>query len=271
MPAVELSRLKHQLDDVSKVFDKPSLYREGINHLLDFYSDRVYRQSPALKPAPFTPSFRVPPLVIRFMEQEFLRLTRANPKAALAVADELWRQNNLEAHLFATEILGLLSSSYKDEVFNRLQVWAEGSDDASSLNLLLTHGTETIRRTDPLVWLRQIETWAHADREKSQILAVKALQAFADEAGFNNLPPVYRLLTPLVLQAGLRLQPSLEMILETLARRSPGETSFFLRQVLSGATNPATIRLIRKIIPAFDPDYQASLKAAVKDLSGRVE
>jgi hypothetical protein len=271
MPAVELSRLKRQLDDLSRVFDKPSLYREGINHLLDFYSDRVYRQSQALKPAPFTPSFRVPPLVIRFMEQEILRLTRANPRAALAVADELWRQNNLEAHLFAAEILGLLPAAFKEEVFSRVQAWAEAAEDASSLNLLLTRGTENIRRSSPLDWLRQIEIWVNTEREKTQILAVKALQAFADETGFNNLPPVYRMLTPLVLQAGLRLQPSLEMILETLARRSPGETAFFLRQVLAGAANSATVRLIRKIIPAFDTDYQVSLKAAVKDLSGRVE
>jgi hypothetical protein len=271
MPAVELSRLKHQLDELSKVFEKPSLYREGINHLLDFYADRVYRQSVVIKPASLAQSFRVPPLVLRFMEQEFLRLTNADPQAALAVADELWKQNIVEDRLFASEMLGLLPVTFKEVVFERVLVWAESADDAGSLNFLLTHGTETLRRADPMAWFRQIEIWARSDREKTQIVAIRALQAFADEESFNNLPPVYRLLTPLVREAGLRLQPSLEIILETLARRSPGETAFFLRQILAGKSQPAAVRLVRKVIPAFDADYQASLKAAVKDLSTKME
>jgi hypothetical protein len=271
MPAVELSRLQNQLDDLSKVFDKPSLFREGINNLLDLYADRVYRHSPALKPAPFTPSFRVPPLVLRFMEQELLRLTRSDPGDALAVADELWKQNNLEARLFAAEILGLLPPEYRYEVFNRLKTWAEGARDTVALNLLLTRGTESLRDQEPMLWLRQIENWARDDREKIRILAIRALQAFADEEGFDNLPPVYRILTPLVHNADLPLKPSLESILESLARRSPGETAYFLRQILAATTNPSTIRLIRRIIPAFDRDYQSAIKAAVKDLSGRME
>lgn len=271
MPAVELSRLKHQLDDLSKVFDKPPLFREGLNHLLDFYADRVYRQSMTLKPAPFTPTYRVPPLVLRFMEQEILRLTKSYPGEALAVADELWRQNNLEARLFAAEILGLLTPEYREDVFNRLKAWAEDARDTIPLNLLLTRGTISLRSQEPMTWFRQIENWARDDREKIQILAVRALQAFADEESFDNLPPVYRLLTPLVHSAGLGLKPPLESILESLARRSPGETAYFLRQILAVTTNPATIRLIRKIIPAFESDYQAAIKAAVKDLSSRME
>lgn len=271
MPAVEISRLKRQLHDLSKVFDRPALFREGLNNLLDFYADRVYRQSAAIKPASLVPAYRVPPLVIRFIDQELLQQTLANPRSALDTADELWQQKNIESRLFAAKTLGRLPEQFEPLVLKRLTTWAEASDDSISLGLLLEHGTYSIRKANPMVWLKQIEKWAHSDLTKTQILAVKALQAFAGESGFDNLPPVYRLLTPLVKQADLRLQPSLEDILKTLAQRSPGETVFFLRQVMAAADNPAVFRLVRKIIPGFDPYYQEGLKTAVKDFSGRVE
>jgi hypothetical protein len=271
MPAVQLTRLKQQLEKLSKLFDQPSLYREGFNNLLDFYADRVHRHSPELKPLPLAPSFRVPSLVIRLIEQELLGLTILKPEAALAVADELWQENNLESRLFSAAILGWLPVSQKVGVFYRLVTWSEGKDDNASLNLLFNRGTEMIRRDDPMTWFTQIEKWSLEKNEKYQILAIKALQAFAEDTSFDNLPPVYRLLSPQVHQVNLKLQASLELILETLARRSPGETAYFLRQILASTKNQATIRLIRKIIPSFDQEYQVSLKMAVKDLSHQMD
>jgi hypothetical protein len=54
--------------------------------------------------------------------------------------------------------------------------------------------------------------------------------------------------------------PALQDLMEALIQRSPTEALFFLRQILGSPTPPPTIRLIRRLIPLFSPESQASLR-----------
>ena len=64
------------------------------------------------------------------------------------------------------------------------------------------------------------------------------------------------------------LQSELLAVLQALARRSPAETAYFLRQILTLVSDPLIPRLIRRCLPSFSPETQVGLRAALKSREG---
>jgi hypothetical protein len=93
---------------------------------------------------------------------------------------------------------------------------------------------------------------------------MRALLPLVEDPAFTNLPPVFRLLSPYVQNMPASVQVDLQVVMEMLAQRTPVETAFFFRQVLSLSNKPATARLVRRCLPHFGPDQQAGLRAALQ-------
>ena len=71
------------------------------------------------------------------------------------------------------------------------------------------------------------------------------------------------------LQAALpSLQPALQDVLTALVRRSPQETLYYLKQILASSSQVNTARLIRRLLPLFSPENQASLRQALVSRPG---
>ncbi len=95
-------------------------------------------------------------------------------------------------------------------------------------------------------------------------LGLRALLAQLTETDYENLPVIYRLLGLLMPTASKELRPYLRDLIRPLARRSPSETAFFLRESLTGSDNPVIPWLIRHSMESFPQDVQANLKTALK-------
>jgi hypothetical protein len=81
---------------------------------------------------------------------------------------------------------------------------------------------------------------------------------------FENLPAFFRLIHPLVRQAPPALRPDVLDVLATLARRSPQETAYFLRQTLALPNCPDTPWSIRQVLSAFPAEQQKRLRQALR-------
>jgi hypothetical protein len=145
-------------------------------------------------------------------------------------------------------------------VLQRLQDWARPEVPTEIVDLLFTLGTVRLRKENPGLWLETLQSWMDGPDLERQRLGLKALLPLVEDPTFDNLPPVFRMITGFMHKPQQTHLAGLGSLLEALIRRSPTEAHFFLRQILGSPTPPLTVRLIRRLIPLFSPETQATLR-----------
>jgi hypothetical protein len=269
MPAAELSRLRMQINGLIERFSDPASFRLALRDLLEMYANRAYRPGQAIQPQPLLPSYRVAPLITHQLELELSKTCLEQPVQALEVIEVLWHDPYLEPRLLAAGLLGAIPASQGEAVVQKLRTWAVPAENFRMLDALFRHATTQMRREAPHLLFSLYEEWINSPQTITRSLGVRALIPIIEDEAFENLPPVFRLLSPLVQSSPTALQTDLHAALETLSRRTPIETAYFLRQALSMAPGPNTARLIRRCLPLFAPPQQASLRAALQAASSK--
>lgn len=186
------------------------------------------------------------------------------PEQALAVVKILWRDDHIEPRLLAAHLLGAVPGSHDEAVLEILREWAKPNEDFRMLKELFKRGTAGLRRTAPQKVLALIESWMDTPRPEVQALGLQAMIPLIEDQSFENLPPIFRLISPLVQTPTQKLLTDIYAIMDALIKRSPTETAYFLRQTLAITSGPGTARLIRRCLPTFSPELQAGLRTALK-------
>lgn len=265
MPAVELMRLRQQINQLILVFQDAPLFCQRARELFELYAQLNYRAGQAVQPRPLLPTYRVPQLFMRQLTLELGKTSQEQPQQALAVISLLWKEPYLEPRQLAAVLLGVVPVHVAGpSVIERLREWANAQQNLQMINILMEFGTVSLRRETPDKLLRLIEEWMTHPNPAQQAIGVQALIALVNDRTFENLPAVYRLISPGVQHVHPRLQADLQLAIQALIKRSPAETAFFLRQSLSLSSGTGTARLIRRCLPAFDAAQQATLRAALQ-------
>jgi len=264
MPAVQLARLRAQVEELSSRFSQPAVYLRALRDLLELYADRTYQPGQGVPSQVLTPSYHVPMLVMRQLESSLESHARENPIVALPLADLLWQEEYLEPRLLAASALGQAPLTPPEQILDRLVAWAQTGDERLVRAGLFSHGTDRLRREFPDLWLQRIQVWFSDPNLTAQMMALEALLPLVRDPNYQDLPPIFPLVQPLLRAAPAPLQAPLQDLLEALARRSSVETTYILRQILTMQRPPALTRLVRRCLPAFDPADQAVLKTLLK-------
>jgi hypothetical protein len=264
MPAVQLLRLKVQVDELVWKFTRPAEFVRGLNDVLDGYAEHAYRPGQNVAGRSLIPSYRTPALVMKHIQQQVIRPLGENPTAGLALADALWQDEYLEVRLLGVFLLGLAPLEPLQPVLGRLLAWARPTEDRTIQQALFSQGCAGLRRSLPERWLEIIQEWLVTQEVSTRRMGLRALAALAAEGEFENLPALFAMLSPMTPVASGEVQVELEQALLALAKRSPVETGFFLRQVVSGAARQEAVQLIRRLVPAFPPEQQESLREALR-------
>jgi|WetSurMetagenome_2_1015567.scaffolds.fasta_scaffold85808_3 hypothetical protein len=264
MPAVQLARLKTQLSELSWQFTHPVEFSRALNDLLEFYAEHVYRAGHSLQADRLRPAYHVPVLVMRQIQQELIVRCQENPGAALTTADALWKDSHLEPRLIAIFLLGQAPLKPPDEVISRLKAWCQPQEDNQILSAVLSAGSLRLRREMPGQWFALVKDWVTNPYLSYQSMGLKALIATIEPKEYDNFPPIYDLLLLMLPNPSANHQNELLEIIETLAKRNPRETVFYLREILSMSSGAALARLVRRALPFFDEAGQESLKNAMK-------
>ncbi len=263
MPAIQLARLKTQVDQLIWLFSRPQDFQRELKNLFENYADWSYRQGEAVEPATLLPTYHVPPLLIHQIEKQLSRQCQETPSDALALADVLWQNEYYEPRLLAAFILGNVQIKPPEEVTRRIKAWCAGPLDKQLQENIFSLATLRLRRENPAAWMSVINDWLSDDPIHAKIMGLRALTRMFEDSQFEDLPAVFNTLQPLMPTAPARLQGELLAVLQSLVRRSPVETTHFLRQVLSSASSPIPARLARQILPSLSPELQASLRRSI--------
>lgn len=264
MPAVLLSRLKSQIDALAGEFSRPARFQSEVLALFDLYADRVYRPGQVVQASLTLPQYHLPPLVMQQLELYIFPLCQKRPLEALAVIDQLWLNDYAEPRLFAAAMLGQVSLSSSDLVLSRLVAWSQPSETWQILEALFNVGTVRLRHEMPDRWFAVIKDWLEDRSTAVQILGLRALIPMIQDRDIENLPPVFSMVSPLMQSASPTLQPELIQVLQALYQRIPQETVYYLRQMIGTSNNPGTHRMVRKLLPMFEPEARAGLRSILQ-------
>ncbi len=264
MPAIQPSRLRQQAAALGDLFANPLHFRSSLLDLFEFYANRSHRAVQGAAVHTLLPYFEVPPAVIRQVENELDPLCQANPQAALELADCLWTDDHLEVRLLAVYLLSQAPIIPPDAVMVRLTTWISPTLDKNLLDALLKQGAARLRRFQPDTWWRIVKDWLASQEMKTQALGLRALARMVPDEAFHNLPAVFTIISPFINPSNMLVEDELLDNLSALARRSPAEAVYFLKQVLSMSTDPGAVRLVRRCLPFFEEEFQASLRTALR-------
>jgi hypothetical protein len=266
MPAIELTRLKKQADELASKFHQPEVFLRLFIDLLEFYADRLTRPGLMAKPAPLIPKFGVPELFLQAVVQALQTPSFDDPDAALSLVRVLWTDKHLEPRLLAASLIGMAAPHRPEESAELLVQFCVASENPLVQEALLERSGLQLRAANWKVWIELVERWIVSSDITQQIIGFKALRGVIDDRDFENLPVIYRLLTNPLETVNRTTNHELEILITQLARRSPVETAYLLRQCHTRAGNPVLSRLLRKVLPNFPIENQKSLKNALQDM-----
>lgn len=263
MPAIDIARLRKQASRLADFFFLPDDFIKHLREILDFYVNHTLRTSENIAPGSNLPTYRTPIVVIRQIENELSALATENPHFSLDLADRLWDEGYIETRLLAAFLLGRIPPQ-EERLLARLTAWTQQVRDPSVRAALLTTSLARMRQETPDHFLIVISEWLHPARQSMWPSGIQALLPMISDQNFENLPPIYTVVRPIIEAAPGILQNDLADLINALYKASPSETTYYLREILESSPNPLTAITLRRILKMFPPELQAGIHDLIR-------
>lgn len=262
MPAIDLARLKKQTARLADLFDQPVAFLREVREILEFYVNRSLR-SQGVAPSSVLPTYRTPTVVLRQMETELGPIAEKRPIRALELADALWDEGWLETRLLAAILLGRIPPQ-EERLLARLTAWTQAVRDPSVRAALLTTSLTRLRKETPDLFLVLVKEWLHPARQRMWSNGVQALVPLISSPDFDNLPPIFEVVEPILRVSPPTLQFDLQELIIALFEASPDETTYFIQQILKETKSRLLAVALRRMSPELPPELQASLREMLR-------
>ena len=263
MPAIDLARLKKQTARLADLYDQPVEFLREHREILDHYVNRTLR-SQGVAPSSVLPTYRTPTVVLRQIENEIGPVAERQPIRALELADALWDEGWLETRLLAAFLLGRIPPQ-EERLLARLTAWTQAVRDPSVRAALLTTSLTRLRRETPDLFLILVKEWMHPARQRMWSNGIQALVPLISSQEFDNLPPIFEIIEPILKASPASLQFDLQELITTLFQASPDETTYFLQQIVKGTKSPLPAVSLRRMLPELPEELQSNLREILRE------
>jgi hypothetical protein len=264
MPAIQLAHLQRQIEKLIGNFESPELMIKDMQNLFEQYSDRAHRPGRSGEPAPLLASYYVPKPIIRHVVIALKMHATSYPEQALILCDAFWETKYLEFKLIAIGLLGAIDTASPDPVFQRSETWASQLSDDFLLNEILVNGLARIREIYLQQYISACFDWMSNPSIRIRRMGLLGITIILKEENFDNLPLLFRLLTPFIHAPPFQLHQDVLAIVRVLAKKAPVETGYFLRQCLALGGKPGAGWFIRQTMREYPPETQNHLRLAMK-------
>jgi hypothetical protein len=268
MPAIDIARLRIQSAVLVEKFDQPAAFIKGLHEILDLYADRTLRQGVVASPITVLPAYRVPQAVLRQIEMELGPLAAMFPEQAMSLTDNLWKDGYLESQLLAATLLGRIHHN-TPLLMERITAWISCTRDEQVRHALLRTSLARIRKDAPARFLQIMQIWLNPSTPKLWTNAIQAIIPLVEDPSYQNLPPVFNLLSPALKSMPSIMQNELADLINTLYKSSPIETTYFLRQSIIGSSTPQLGLMLRRILPQLPAELRPAIVEMVREKSGK--
>ena len=263
MPAIDIPRLKSQSAVLVEKFDQPAAFLKDLHLIMDMYADRTMREGLMVSPVSILPAYRVPQAVLRQIDMELGALTAAFPDQAMTLTNALWQDGFLDSRLLAASLLGRIKPE-TPQLTERITAWVTSTRDTQLRMALLRNALARLRKDAPDRFLQLMRGWLTLDNPKMWANGIHALIPLLEDQNYENLPPIYNLLSPVIKNMPSIMQNDLADLVNALYRASPVETVHFLRQVVISTSSPQITVSFRRIIPQLPADLRPVLLEIIR-------
>jgi len=267
MPAIDLARLKKQTAYLTDTFGEPSAFLRALREILEFYVNQSLR-SPSVAPSSVLPTYRTPVVVLRQIEKELRHVAEKQPFLTLELADALWDEGWLETKLLAAFLLGCIPPQ-EERLLARLTAWTQAVRDPEVRAALLTTSLTRLRKETPDLFLVLVREWLHPARQRMWANGVQALVPLISSPDFDNLPPIFEIVEPIIKASPATLQFDLQELIIILYEASPDETIYFLQQILKDSKSPLPSIALRRMSSELPPELQSSLREMLRQTKAK--
>jgi len=261
MPAIQLARLKIQISHLIEKFPKPRDFVVSLKDLYEFYSDRTRKSGRGGPISSLTPSFNVPIQVSRQLERTLQPIAFSQPEQALAIANELWRENWLECRILAFSILGWIPPDPPRMIIDQIDNWRNECSQDRVLSASLSKAVRLLWKERSEIFFDLLESWLKSSEPDLRRLGLRIIPSLVGEPEFIYLPRILNLLTPFVQQVFHVPDSDLVEIIRALAQKSPQETAYYMRRNLTLSDNPGIYALIRQSLDSFPTEVRRDLQS----------
>ena len=270
MPAIQLTRLKKQLAELRLQWPDAQMFYRGVLRLLEYYADHSLRPGQAGEPSPLLFTYQVPPPLIREIVVELDDLAVSQPMHTVQICDLLWNDPSYETRLLAIRLLGVLPF-LPGEVTTRAARWMAVTTDEQLVQAMFTFGLAQFAAIDPDAFMLLVGDWLGSPAIETQALGLRALGTLLAVPAFENFPPCFRLLSPLVRQSTPDLRPELVNVLRILGERSPQEAVYFYLDLLDGSVSAQAPILIRLALDPLPAEQARRVRQKLRERERRAE
>jgi hypothetical protein len=265
MPAIDLARMRKQAARLAEFFFVPDEFITHLHEMLDRYVNYTVRKPPAAAPGANLRTYRTPAVIVKQIEQELIGRARLadNADAALELADRLWDEEWLETRILAAFLLGSIPPR-EERLLARLTAWTNGLYDADLRAELLDTSLTRLRREAPDVFLALIGEWLQPQRPALWPNGIQAVISAVSDPEYRNLPPLMKVIEPVVMAAPAKLQNEIEALILALYAASPTETTYFVRQLLIDTDDPMTAITFRRISSSLPRELQEEIREFIR-------
>ena len=267
MPAIDLARLKKQTARLADIFDQPNVFLRELREVLEFYVNRTLR-SQSVAPSSVLPTYRTPVVVLRQIETEIGAVAERQSIQALELADALWDEGWLETRLLAAFLLGRIPPQ-EERLLARLTAWTQAVRDPEVRAALLTTSLTRLRKETPDLFLILVKEWLHPARQRMWSNGIQALVPLILSPDFDNLPPIFEFVEPIIKASPGTLQFDLQELITVLYEASPEETIYFLQQILKESKSPLPAVALRRMSPELPLELQSNLREMLRKTKTR--
>jgi hypothetical protein len=263
MPAIDLARLRRQVDGLGALStDLPQLQAQ-ILELFEFYRDRTRRPTAAARAAdPGRRSLGVPRPVLRALARGLDEALPPSTEVRLTLADQLWGTALAESQYLAARLVGTVTGA---GAADWVAGCAAGTESRAALKQLAGEALSSLRSDAAAELFVAIERWMRSENPRLRALAYFASAPLVEADGFQGIPDLLGLLESTLKDAGGFAQPALQELVEALARRVPPEAARMLIDEL-GRAIPGIDQLVRLCAPAFPVFQRGRLERALSAL-----
>ncbi len=259
MPAVDLKRLDSQIDGLLWRYTRPEEFIQELRSIFNFYSDRVQRPGHLVSQNQIFHAYHLPPLVMRQLELRLKQKAQTEPAQTLALLDLLSQEEKWEPRLLAAYLLGVLPLTCYEDINARLMDWSSRSTDKKILKPLLDKGAARLAHEQPKTWLNTLNQWSNSSNKSDHRLLLLAIQNLLEDPDFDNLPPIFDMITRTMYLFPQALQESIFEVFEKLIPRSAAECAYLIRHIIRLGTSGSSPALLRKITTLFPDPIRRSL------------
>jgi len=263
MASIDLIRLRKQIARLGIFLEVPSEFVSELKGLLEFYHQWSHHQHEERIPNSFMLLYDLPAQVMSEVELGLKPFLQSKQDLIFPLADSLRKDLHFECSALAAFMLGQFSPAKADALKIYLSTWLEDSLDKAVVEAIFTKATLPLQAVDQEDYLSFLQTLLRSVNKRLANTGLVGLTIFLPSVRVDYLPKLFTMVSPLIQDREIR-QENLELLIRELARKSPMETGYLIRQVLSDNEGRHVETLARAFLEYLPPETASTVAKAIK-------